>query len=310
MSEQAVGRLGTIFDIKRFALHDGPGSRTTVFFKGCPLRCWWCHNPESLQARPQLVYNRKKCLLCADCVAACEPRALHQRKDRIDLERNRCNLCRRCLAVCSAEALEIIGRQASVSDVMSEIERDVPFYDQSGGGVTFSGGEPLQQPEFLQELLAACRQRSIPTVLDTSGYGSPDTLRAIFDQVNHVLYDLKIMDDRQHRRHTGVSNRLILENLEMISRRAGKQRKIAIRIPLIPGITDSDENIAAISDFLRPLKNIKEIGLLNYHRGGRQKYEKLGLPDRLKQAQPLADERVAAIGRVLSRRGFQVSVGG
>jgi pyruvate formate lyase activating enzyme len=227
-------RQGVIFDIKRFALHDGPGIRTTVFFKGCPMKCPWCHNPESQKK------NREK-----------------------------------------PGTGKIIGVKQSVDQVMKEIEKEVVFYDESRGGVTFSGGEPLCQPQFLFALLQECRKKEIHTTLDTSGCVSPRVFKAILADVDLFLYDLKIMDEQKHIQYTGVSNRSVIDNLKQLCR-AGK--KVIVRFPVIPGITDSEENIKALGTFVSSLKNIDEIDLLPYHRIAEGKYRRLNREDRMKEA--------------------------
>lgn len=227
---------GIIFDIKRFAIHDGPGIRTTVFFKGCPMRCPWCHNPESQKKCPERVANNGK--------------------------------------------KEIIGMERSVEEIIDEIEKEVVFYDESQGGVTFSGGEPLAQPQFLQALLKECRKRDIHITLDTTGYVSPKTFKSIIDKVDMFLYDLKIMDDKKHIQCTGVSNRPVLENLKILSK---KGKKVIIRFPVIPGITDTEENIKAVGTYVSSLKNISEIDLLPYHRIAEGKYRHFKKENKMKE---------------------------
>lgn len=258
---------GTIFKIKKYALHDGPGIRTTVFFKGCPLSCRWCHNPEGIDPRPQTISRRTS----------------------------------------SGDIDETVGTVIGVDELIKEIEKDVLFYDESGGGVTFSGGEPLAQPQFLEAALAACNQREIHATLDTSGFAPAADLDRTLPLLQLVLFDLKIMDAKQHHRYTGVSNRTILENLKRI---AGSQTPVRIRVPLIPGITDGDDNLGEIARFAATLKTIQGVDLLPFHRIGGVKYRRLDLTDTMAGTAPPAPERVQAIKNRFESAGFNVSTGG
>ncbi len=232
---------GTIFDIKKFAIHDGPGIRTTVFFKGCPLDCWWCHNPEGRKLETETLSVKPGGDASDSCIPA---------------------------------RTVVIGRDVSVASVMDEVMKDVIFYDESGGGVTFSGGEPMMQPEFLLVLLQACKENGLNTAVDTSGYAPWDDFKKIYDLIDLFLYDLKLMDDESHVKYTGVSNKLILENLARLSSMGSK---VEPRIPLIPGITDTEENLEAIAEFLTPQKNIRHVVLLPYNRLGEDKFRKFDL---------------------------------
>ena len=265
---------GMIFDIKRYAIHDGPGIRSTVFFKGCPLNCWWCHNPEGLKSRSQIF----------------KPSSNVRRSGPVKLRKK-----------------VVIGEELSVGNVMKEIGKDEIFYNQSGGGATFSGGEPMAQVDFLEALLRECRKSNIHTALDTSGYASPDDFRRIAGLVDMVLYDIKLMDDDLHEKYTGVSNSIILENL---MRLASRGKEVRIRIPAIPGITDTEKNLKEIADFLTSLKNIREIDILPYNRLAEDKcarYNLKFLPGRL---EVLTDEELAEKGNLFAGRGFWVKIGG
>ncbi|MDH4157540.1 MAG: glycyl-radical enzyme activating protein [candidate division Zixibacteria bacterium] len=248
---------GTIFDIKKFAIHDGPGIRTTVFFKGCPLDCWWCHNPE--------------CRETTDNQAA------------------------------------VPGREVSVSEVMTEIEKDTVFYEQSGGGVTFSGGEPLAQMDFLKTLLGACRQKEIHTALDTCGFAPWEEFEKILGLVDLFLYDLKIMDDTQHRKYTGQPNALILENLQRLSR---EDVRINLRVPLVPGITDSDDNLDAIAGFVSNLPGISHVSLLPYNKLGEDKLRRFRRVNRLGGLRTFAESEVADKAARFTALGYAVKIGG
>jgi len=300
-------KTGVIFDIKRYAIHDGPGIRTTVFFKGCRLHCSWCHNPEGQDLKPELSFNETRCLKgCTECVKNCAQEALSRIDQYISLNREECDLCGDCAQACPTEALEIIGREMSVEEVMKEIEKDRVFYDESRGGVTFSGGEPLMQPEFLNALLEECKKRNIHTILDTSGYASLEDLNKIEDKVNLFLYDVKMMDEKKHKETTGGSNKQILENLKKLSE---KGKKIVVRIPVIPGVNDTEGNIAQIAGFIASLKGVNDLSLLPYHKGGSQKYMRLNKAFMRNKIHPPSDEKIKKIKKILEHFGFKVKIG-
>jgi len=299
---------GIIFDIKRYAIHDGPGIRTTVFLKGCSLRCQWCHNPEGLESKPEIILRSTRCAReCSECVSVCPQGAISKDGDIIEIDQERCDLCRKCEDVCVYEALEIVGREATVQEVMEEIEKDRIFFDESGGGITFSGGEPLMQMDFLETLLKEIKKKNIHVTLDTSGYVSFEDLERISDKVDLFLYDLKIMDEGKHEKYTGVSNKLILENLRKLSE-IGKS--IAVRIPLISGINDDNHNIKMFVEYLHGLKKIKQISLMAYHRGGCEKYKRLRKEKFMKAFESPSDERIEEIKKILTGSGFSVKKGG
>jgi pyruvate formate lyase activating enzyme len=210
---------GTIFDIKKYSINDGPGIRTTIFFSGCPLSCLWCHNPESQSLDPELLYRSRRCLLCGECIKACPEGATSLDKDSASIitDRQKCTRCQTCVTTCYSGAREFPGRQMTVREVMADIEREIPFYDESRGGATFSGGEPLMQPTFLSALLKACRAQEIHTVVDTSGFAHWKVFEQIRENVDLFLYDLKHMDNIRHRKVTGVPNDVILANLRRLN---------------------------------------------------------------------------------------------
>lgn len=267
-----MDELPTFFDIKRYALHDGPNIRTTVFFKGCPLRCAWCHNPEGIGSSMQVVTVQERCIGCRECVEGCPEQALSF-KDRV-IERNasRCTLCLNCVEVCPSLAHEAVGWQAAVETIIGEIEKDLPFYDQSGGGVTFSGGEPLYQSGHLIRLLKRCGELEIHRSVDTSGYAETSALLAVAEYTDLFLYDLKMMDSGLHKKYTGVANDLILLNLQALDKAGASVR---VRLPLIGTINDSEENIEAMGRFLSGLSQINDVDLLVYHDLAGPKYKKL-----------------------------------
>lgn len=298
---------GTIFDIKRFAIHDGPGVRTTVFFKGCPLTCWACHNPEGQTSGPDLLVRAERCNVCDDCLTECHQDALSTNGNTVQIDRYRCDLCGACADICLRGALAIAGRTVTVAEVMHEVLRDVVYYDESGGGATFSGGEPLFQPDFLLALLHECKEREISTVVDTSGQAPVHVIEAIAEFVDQFLYDVKLMDNDRHRRFTGVDNRQILRNLEALS---NHDLDVTIRLPLFPGINDDADNLSAFGAFVASLNRGHLVDILPYHRTGVDKYRRLGRGYNLLEAQPPPDTIVARAVDLLQKHGLDVTVRG
>lgn len=231
---------GEIFNIMKYSIHDGPGIRTTIFFKGCPLNCQWCHNPEGQGFGQELMYRPERCVGCWQCLEICPSGATILVEGKLGYLRDKCLTCGECCTVCHAEARELVAKKMSVSEVMAEIEKDVIFYDESGGGVTFSGGEAMMQPEFLLELLKNCRKKEIHTAVETCGLVSLGSLQMISNYVDIFLYDVKLMDSGKHQDVTGVPNELILSNLRWLSEH---YPKIIVRVAIIPGINDDEENI-------------------------------------------------------------------
>jgi len=303
----SLTELGLIFDIRRFSIHDGPGIRTTVFLKGCPLSCWWCHNPESQSPGPELWLRSGRCIRCGECVKACREGAITLQEDAYVTDLERCNLCGACLEVCTTEARQIVGKQMSVAQVLAEIERDIPFYDESNGGITISGGEPLQQRKFLLALLKSCQEKDIHTVLDTCGYASWKTLDALRPYVDIFLYDLKLIDDSRHRQFTGVSNRLILQNLRRLLQ-AG--HAVVLRVPVIPGVTDGEDDLRQLGSFISGLPGSPRVELLPYHRAAMGKYERLNRGYHLQEVMPPSPEQMQEVAEVLQSYGLVVKIGG
>ena len=262
-----------IFDIRRYSIHDGPGIRTTVFFKGCQLRCAWCHNPESQSFGPELMLLPNRCIACGACAVVCPYCAITEIEGEWITDREKCQVCGRCGQVCYADSRQIIGETKTVEEVMAIINLDQAFYLQSGGGVTFSGGEPLAQPDLLAELLRACKAKGYHTTLDTCGYAPWETIETLLPDLDLVMYDLKLMDAGLHKQYTGVTNEIILRNL---SKLALSGKPYWVRIPIVPGITDSPENLGAIVEFLKGLPKPSEVHLLPYHDVAMTKYSNLG----------------------------------
>ena len=298
---------GMIFDVRRFSIHDGPGIRTTVFFKGCPLSCWWCHNPESQHMQKEIMFRENRCIRCGNCFEACPEGAVIQQGENFQTDLAVCVQCGICVPTCPAEAREIIGRQASMKEIVEQIERDRSFYEESGGGVTISGGEPLMQPGFLLELLRACKREEFHTALDTCGYASWGVMEELIGLVDLFLYDLKLVDDRAHMLYAGVSNELILANLKKLS---DKKVNIHLRVPVIPGITDTEENLCQIGRLAKSLPGVRQVDLLPYHRAASGKYVRLNRSYRLDDIEPPSEAIMSGAAAQVQSYGLQVKIGG
>jgi len=298
---------GRIFNIQKYSIHDGPGIRTTVFLKGCPLSCTWCHNPESQSFEPEILFYGKRCIGCGVCLEQCPRKALYIKDGSMFYDRKRCNLCQNCVKVCYPKARETAGELKDVKQVMKEIEKDRTFYEESGGGVTFSGGEPLSQPDFLLKLLKSCKAAEIHTAVDTSGYARPEIISVVSELTGLFLYDLKVIDDEKHIKYTGVSNKTILENLKTIS---GLGKRIFIRLPLIPGVNDDDDNIKATAEIIKNTPGVEQVNLLPYHNIAADKYRRLGRLNTLDVFKVPAQEEVDAVAAKYMSYGVKVKIGG
>lgn len=305
-AEGTAGPTAFIFDIMRFATHDGPGIRTAVFFKGCPLACPWCHNPESQSYRPDAMYFEERCRRCGDCVPACPEHAI----ERVDgIPRTSLDVCRRCgqcRESCPAEARRIAGRRITLRGLIAEIEKDLVFFEESGGGVTLSGGEPLSQPRFVSALLRACRERGIHTAIETCGFAPSSPFLEAALLADLVLFDLKLMDPEIHKRFTGVSNARILANLEALVARG---RAVTVRIAVVPGINDGEGETRRFAQYLAGLR-IAGVELLPYHRIGVEKYKRLGMAYRLEDTPPPAPAEMDRFAGALAQAGLRVTIGG
>jgi pyruvate formate lyase activating enzyme len=300
-------KTGIVFDIQKFSIHDGPGIRTTVFFKGCPLNCWWCHNPESQALGLEMMSQPRRCIRCGVCANVCGNGAIVLNGDSPSTDKEKCTLCGTCVESCYAEARQIVGREMTVAQVMAQIKQDIAFYDESGGGVTFSGGEPLSQPDFLIALLRKCKEQDIHTAVDTCGYTTWATLDSAREYVDLFLYDLKLMDSTKHREFTGMPNELILNNLQLLSKRG---HKVILRVPIIPGINDGAKNIRQTGAFATALRGLVQIDILPYHHTARDKYDRLKKVYGLSEIRPPSEERMAKIAQILRGFGLQVNTGG
>jgi pyruvate formate lyase activating enzyme len=268
-----MSERGIIFDIQKFSIHDGPGIRTTVFLKGCPLRCRWCHNPESQKRKPEISFDAERCISCGWCFANC-PQSAHVMQDgRHVLLRDRCTRCGICARKCYARAIEVIGREVSVEEVIADVLRDRPFYETSGGGMTLSGGEPMLQFEFTAALLRAAKDEGLHTCLDTCGYAPIGQFLSLLDDVDLFLYDIKDTDADRHLQMTGVPLTPILDNLRRIDAAGGR---IVLRCPLIPGINTDLAHLHSLADIAESLAHVVEVTLHPYHPLGKSKAERIG----------------------------------
>jgi pyruvate formate lyase activating enzyme len=300
----------SVFNIQPFSIHDGPGIRTTVFLKGCPLQCLWCQNPESQLKRPELFFDADKCAGCGKCADVCPNHAIRMQGDRSWTDRTACNGSGQCATVCPSGAREIMGRIAEPESVFDTVMEDEIFYKQSGGGVTVSGGEPLFQPDFLTAFLKRCKAAGLHTTVDTSGYADWQTIQGVMDYVDLLLYDFKHMDPVEHKRLTGVSNKTILRNARRIYHELGVT--IEARTSVVPGYNDSIENIGATASFIaEKLSPAVEYRLLPYHKFGEAKQERLGWGQhRLFTGQVPTDEHMLELKRVAEDTGLKVQIGG
>lgn len=300
---------GLFLDMDRFAVHDGPGIRTIIFLKGCPLRCKWCHSPESQSIHPQILFQPERCSTCGQCIPVCPSEALQSNSDNSQnppiLKFHDCIACGSCVKVCYSNALRIAGTPISVGQLVDEVRKDIPFFERSGGGVTVSGGEPLLQPHFTYHFLAACQQHGIHTALETSGYAPWDQLMNIAKKTDLMLYDVKLLESDLHQTYTGVSNQVILRNLQQLT----SLTSIQVRVPCIPGINDTEIQIGKLASYLAHI-GIREVALLPYNTAANAKYQWIGQAFPLPMKQTQSDSYMKGLALLCSNEGLKVQIGG
>jgi len=297
---------GIVFNIQHYCVHDGPGIRTNVFLKGCPLRCLWCANPESNEVKPQLMYQAEKCVGCGACVAVCPRQAVSMGPDgRSVTNRQLCDNCGACAEVCKPKAREISGKLMTVDEVYKEVAKDTLFYNTSGGGVTLTGGEVLAQPEFAAAILKKCRENGIMTAVETCGFASWTAVEMIMSHVNIVLYDVKHMDSEVHQQGTGVPNEVILENLRRISNEM--KIPVIVRTPIIPGYNDQDSNMHAMGQFIKEsVPTCIEVNLLPYHNLGEGKRLELEVGESGFTTRVPSEDEMEHLRQILRSYGLKV----
>jgi pyruvate formate lyase activating enzyme len=296
---------GLVFNIQRFSVHDGPGIRSTVFMKGCPLNCQWCSNPESQDFFPNLMVSDRHCRQCGACEKICPHGAITlTREAGRKIEWGKCNQCLACVDACIYNSLNVCGNYMNLEEVLDEVLKDRAFYRNSGGGMTISGGEALSQSEFVDRLLREGKRLGLHTALDTSGYARWKTLEKVLPPVDLILWDIKHLDPREHKKMTGVENQIILENIT----KASKKKTIWLRMPLIAGFNDSDAHLAKLIDLAKTVAPEK-ISLLPYHEGGKSKCEQLGRPYPFPEGRAPSDARIESIKTMIEKQGINVSIG-
>lgn len=264
-------KKGVIFNIQRYSIHDGPGIRTTIFLKGCQLHCFWCQNPESQKRRPEILFSKELCTLCGRCVSACPTGASFLSEDHSAIDREKCDGCGECVKICPSNARALRGEIWTVGDILKTVMRDKKFYENSGGGITLSGGDPLYQPEFALAILQSCKEAGLHTVIETCGCTSWPTMEKLLHYIDLVFYDIKCIEPAKHKKATGKSNEQILENIKKVA----KLKPLRVRVPMIPGFNDTPEDVRAIVKFVKKEIGPLEIDLLPYNNLGESKYERL-----------------------------------
>ena len=300
---------GWVFDIQHYSIHDGPGIRTTVFFKGCPLSCLWCQNPESQQLKPQLFYIEDKCIKCGLCVKSCPEGAIELAEGKVKTNREICTACGKCIDVCPVQAREMIGSSMTAGEVLVNVLSDKIFYDESNGGVTISGGEVLFQPDFAEAILSLCKENGLHTAIETTGFASRSTLERILEHTDLVLYDIKHLSSREHEKGTGVPNGSILDNLKWISKTGVSE--LILRLPLIPGFNDDVANIEATAEFIaNELNSSIKINLLPYHNMGEGKLNNLESPVKGFSSHAPSVLEMESVVKIFEKNNLTATIGG
>lgn len=294
----------TIFNIQKFSIHDGPGIRTVVFFKGCPLRCKWCSNPESQAPHPQILWNRENCLHCGLCETGCPTNSIFFENNIFQFKYNRCNGSMVCITQCPGKALEYVGKQMSVEEVMKEVIKDKDFYEESGGGVTLSGGEVLSQPEFAAALLKECKKNGLHTALETTGYAPFHSFQKVTSLADLLLIDMKHYDNEKHLEYTSASNEQIIANMKTA---VHDGKHVIARIPVIPNGNDSLEDARGFCNLLHDI-GVREVNLLPFHQFGESKYEQLGMKYEMKEVKAIHPEDLQEFYQVFAESGFDVKM--
>jgi len=297
---------GWVFDIQRYSIHDGPGIRTLIFLKGCPLCCPWCSNPESQLPHSELRFVENLCKGCKRCIEVCPVHAIRDAKGSIQFDRNLCTVCGECATVCPTKAVSIVGEVKTVSDILEVLEKDRVFFEGSGGGLTLSGGEPLAQPKFAGAIMQAAKEKGFHTAIETTGYQHWDLVKPIILNSDIVLFDIKIMDAVRHEKTVGVTNKLILENAEKI---ADMRKQMIIRVPIVPGFNDDFENLDKTLAFAERI-GVLEVHFLPYHRLGQQKYGQLGRFYQMDLVEPPGVEKMQKLVEKVKRPGVILRIGG
>lgn len=305
MNKVDYGKEGVLFNIQRYSLHDGPGIRTIAFFKGCPLSCKWCSNPESQRPKPELIFKASDCVNCGKCADVCKAGAISRSNPHF-IDRDKCIECGACVDVCPTGALEIKGKRMSVEQVLLELKKDENLFRRAGGGITLSGGEALAQPEFARELLKGCKEKGWHTAIETTGFATKQTIDEVFPFIDLALVDIKAINPSVHREGTGVDNRAMLENILRIS----FITKVIVRVPVIPGFNDNEEEIQAIGEFAQLMSNVDTIHLLPYHNYGENKYSLLGRIYPMGNTTSNPDEKIQQLKRKVESMGFACHIGG
>lgn len=296
-----------ITNIQKFSIHDGPGIRTNIFFKGCQLECKWCANPETIKACPQLLYYKRKCVSCGTCVSSCPNKALELSDEGLIITNAKCNKCGICVKECPTGALELVGQLKTPDEVFEAVNQDKVFYQQSGGGVTFSGGEPFLHTEFIEKVASRCNAEGYSVIAETCGHFDLEKVLKIIDLFDMLLFDIKMLDDGKHMEYCSKSNQIILKNFDVLINKV----KIVPRIPIIPSVNDTPHDIDLLCDFLKKYREkIPTVHILPYHDLGYSKYEALKKPYELSHIKAPSTEHMQQIKKKIADCGFEVIIGG